>query len=473
MEVRKGLIGLIGIGVMGGNFVLNVSDHGFPVSVFDATPQKVREFMNEKAGGREITPAFSVSEFANSLHRPRAVMLLVPAGKPVDAVIDEMIPFLEKGDLIIDSGNSHFTDTDRRAAKLAERGLLFMGMGISGGESGARYGPSLMPGGNKEAYERVRPVLEAAAARVNGEPCVAYMGSGSSGHYVKMIHNGIEYGLMQLIAETYDLMRRGLGLSDDDLHAVYAEWNRTELNGYLVQITADIFLQKDEMVPGARLINRILDRAGQKGTGEWASLDAMSLRIPTPNIDVAVMMRNLSDLKAEREAASQVLSGPSKTQPSDSVRLIPQIRDALYAGMIATYAQGMVQLAHASAAYGYNLDLEAVAGIWRGGCIIRAGLLEPIRKAYRSRPDLPNLLMDPHIGGEFSTRQGDLRDVVNAAIDLGIPVPGLMAAIGYFDSYRNARLPANLIQAQRDYFGAHTYERADREGTFHTQWQPN
>ena len=305
MHIQESLIGLVGVGVMGGNFVLNIADHGFPVSIFDATPRKVKDFMSEKAEGRPIRPADDLPGFVKSLRKPRVVMMLVPAGKPVDAVINGISPFLEKGDLLIDAGNSHFTDTDRRTEMLAGKGLFFMGMGISGGESGARFGPSLMPGGEQEAYERVRPMLEAAAARVHGDPCVARMGKGSSGHYVKMVHNGIEYGLMQLIAETYDLMKRGLGFSNDDLHAVYSEWNGTELNAYLLEITANIFLKEDEAVPGARLIDNILDRAAQKGTGAWASLDAMTLGVPTPNIDVAVMMRNLSGRKVEREAASK------------------------------------------------------------------------------------------------------------------------------------------------------------------------
>jgi 6-phosphogluconate dehydrogenase len=388
---------------------------------------------------------------------------------PVDAVIRDLLPHLQPGDLIIDGGNSHFDDTDLRGKMLAEKGLHFLGVGISGGESGARHGPSIMPGGPREAYERVRPIFEAVAAKVNGEPCVTYLGPGSAGHYVKMVHNGIEYGLMQLIAESYDLMKRGLGLSDDELHDVYARWNETELNGFLIEITAQIFRQVDEKT-GRRLVDVILDEARQKGTGKWTSQDGMELQAPTPTIDAAVAARDLSTYKTERETASRLLGGPSPSFQGERGAFLEQLRSALYAAMILTYAQGMALLRVASQSYGYGLDLEAVARIWRGGCIIRAALLEPIRAAYRARPDLANLLLDPDLSAELVRRQGDLRAIVSHAAGLGIPAPGLMASLAYLDGYRSAWLPANLIQAQRDYFGAHTYERVDARGVFHTRW---
>jgi 6-phosphogluconate dehydrogenase len=410
-----------------------------------------------------------MEEFVGLLRTPRAVMMLVPAGAPVDAVIHDVLPYLKEGDLIIDGGNSHFPDTDLRARKLADRGIHYLGVGISGGESGARHGPSMMPGGPREAYERVRPIFEASAAHVYGDPCVTYLGPGSAGHYVKMVHNGIEYGLMQLIAESYDLMRRGLHLSDDEIHDIYDLWNQEELSGYLIEITADIFAKKDEKT-GKRLIDVILDEAKQKGTGMWASQDAMELGVPVPTIDIAVAMRNLSAFEGERSAASRALTGPEPLFEGDLWDSVEQLRHAVYAAMIVTYTQGMAQLRVASRANDYNLDLEAVARIWRGGCIIRADLLEKIRAAYKTNPDLPNLLLDPDLGQAVESRQEDLRAVVRTAAEWGLPTPGLAVSLAYFDGYRSVWLPANLIQAQRDYFGAHTYERIDQKGTFHTQW---
>jgi 6-phosphogluconate dehydrogenase len=462
-------IGLVGLAVMGRNLVLNMADHGFSVAVYNRTTEKTREFVEKEIGSRDIRGGFTLQEFINLLRKPRAIMILVKAGPPVDAVIEELLPSLEQGDLIIDGGNSHFPDTNRRSKSLAEKGFLYMGMGISGGEYGARHGPSMMPGGTKEAYERVRPILEAAAAKVGDEPCVTYLGPNSTGHYVKMVHNGIEYGLMQMIAETYDLMKRGLGLTNDKLHAVYDKWNRGELKSYLMEITANIFLQKDEKTE-KRLVDVILDQAKQKGTGKWTSQEALDLQVPTPTIDVAVVMRDLSGYKAERKAASAVLRGPSPTFKGEKERFISQVEKALYVGMIITYAQGMALLKQASETYGYGLNLEAVARIWRGGCIIRAAMLEDFRAAYQARPDLPNLLVDIHLAREVGFRQDDLRTVVSIAVKRGIPVPGLMTTLSYYDGYRSAWLPANLTQAQRDYFGAHTYERIDEKGTFHTQW---
>jgi 6-phosphogluconate dehydrogenase len=462
-------IGLIGLGVMGRNFVLNMADHGFSVAVYNRTAEKTKDFMEKEVGDRPIRAGYSLKEFAGLIKKPRAIIMLVAAGDPVDAVIHELKPFLGKGDVLIDSGNSHFTDTDRRARQLAGEGFRYLAMGISGGEYGARFGPSLMPGGPKEAYERIRPIVEAAAAKVNGDPCVAYLGPGSAGDYVKMVHNGIEYGIMELIAESYDLMKRGLGLMPPELQEIYTAWNNAELNSYLVEITGKIFGRKDDRT-GEFLLDVIQDKAKQKGTGMWTSWDAMDLQMGTPTIDVAVVMRDLSGAKEEREQAAKVLSGPKIAFGGDKKRFIGKLKNALYAGMIATYGQGMALLRQASQAYNYGLDLEAVARIWRGGCIIRAALLEDIRTAYKNRPDLPNLLLDQHLGKAFMDRQADLRDVVSVAADLGLPAPGFMATLGYYDAYRSARLPANLIQAQRDFFGSHTYERLDAEGAFHTEW---
>jgi len=463
-------IGLIGLGTMGRNFVLNLADHGFSVAVYNRTAEKTKDFMENEVGPRPIQPGYDLPEFIGLLRRPRAIILLVAAGEPVDAVLRELLPLLTPGDLIIDGGNSHFTDTNRRGRFLAGRQLDFMGLGISGGEAGARHGPSLMPGGSREGYDRVLPMLEAAAAQVKGEPCVTYLGPRSAGHYVKMVHNGIEYGLMELIVETYDLFKRGLGLTPAELAPIYDRWNREELNSFLVEITAKIFTRQDDRT-GRPLIDLILDKAKQKGTGMWTSWDAMDLQVGTPTIDAAVVMREMSGFKEERQIASLVLAGPSPAFTGDREGAIDRMKNALYASMIATYAQGLALLRKASATYGYGLDLEAVARIWRGGCIIRAALLEDIRTAFKNKADLPNLLLDPRLGQEFLSRAADLREVVQMAAALGLPAPGLMATLSYFDAYRSAELPANLIQAQRDFFGAHTYERLDAPGAFHTEWE--
>jgi 6-phosphogluconate dehydrogenase len=462
-------IGMVGLGVMGRNLVLNMADHGYSVAGYDKDESKVQA-LKEEARSQDVRGAMTMEEFIGLLRRPRAVMMLVPAGPPVDSVIHDLLPHLEEGDLIIDGGNSHYPDTDLRAKAMAEKGLRYLGIGISGGASGARHGPSMMPGGPMDAYQRVRPILEATAAHVDGEPCVTYLGPGSAGHYVKMVHNGIEYGMMQLIAESYDLMSRGLGLSDDELHAVYERWNRGELNGYLMEITAKIFVKEDAK-RGERLIDVILDAAKQKGTGTWTSQDAMDLQVPLLTIDVAVAMRNMSALDSEREAAAEVLAGPSPRYHGDRDAFIERLQRALYAAMIVTYGQGMAQLRVASEEKEYGLDLEAVARIWRGGCIIRAALLDKMRSAFSADPDLANLLLDPNLGRAVEERQEDLRAVVRTAAELGIPAPALAVSLAYFDSYRNAWLPANLIQAQRDFFGSHTYERIDAKGVFHTQWE--
>jgi 6-phosphogluconate dehydrogenase len=462
-------IGLIGLGVMGRNLVLNMADKGFSVAVFNRTQEKTREFVDQEADGRGIRAGYSISEFVDLLQKPRAIIILVAAGLPVDLVIKNLLPFVDSGDLIIDGGNSHFIDTNRRARALARKGALFLGMGISGGEVGARRGPSLMPGGPRKGYDLVQPLLSAIAAKVNGDPCVAYMGATSAGHYVKMVHNGIEYGLMQLIAETYDLLKRGVGLTSAELAEVYGGWNQGELASYLLEITADIFKRRDERT-GQPLVNLILDSAKQKGTGKWTSWDAMDLMAPTPTIDIAVAMRGLSSHKAERVAASKELPRPAINFSQDRQVFIEQVKNAFYASMIVTYAQGLAQLREASLSYNYGINLESVARVWRGGCIIRAAVLEDIRAAFQARSDLPNLLVDPHLGKAVTTREADWREVIKVAVDWGLPVPGLTVSLAYVDGYRSEWLPANLIQAQRDYFGAHTYERLDAKGTFHTDW---
>lgn len=462
-------IGVFGLGVMGRNLALNIADHGFAVAVYNRTTSKTKDLMDGEAKGKEIQAGYEVPEFVSLLRKPRAVLMMVSAGKAVDAVIDEIMPHLEDGDILIDAGNSHYVDTDRRAKMLAEHHIKYLGVGVSGGEEGARHGPSIMPGGAKDAYERVQSILEAASAKVDGDPCVTYLGPRSAGHYVKMVHNGIEYGIMQLIAETYDLFKTGLGLSNARLHEIYDAWNKAELQGYLVEITATIFAQKDDKTDND-LIDMILDEAKQKGTGEWTSQDALSLQVPVPNIDIAVTMRNLSGYKMERKAASEKLMGPKPTFEGNRDEFIEQVRHALYASMIMTYAQGMALLREASKTYSYDLDLEAIARIWRGGCIIRSVLLEDFRTAYRNTPDLANLMVDDTLSQRLLKYQGDLRSVAVQAAQMGIPAPGLMAALGYYDAYRRVWLPANLIQAQRDDFGAHRYERIDRQGTFHTEW---
>jgi 6-phosphogluconate dehydrogenase len=454
---------------MGRNMLLNMAEHGFSVAGYDKDPKRVAQLRDE-AGDLPIQGAENVPDFLALLKKPRAVMMLVPAGPIVDSVIHDLLPHLDKGDLVIDAGNSHFTDTDLRQKTLEKKGLHFFGMGVSGGEEGARHGPSMMPGGPKQAYSVVRDVLEACAAQVDGEPCVTYLGPRSAGHYVKMVHNGIEYGIMQLLAETYDLLHSGLELSNDELGDLFDEWNQAELNGYLVEITADIFRKEDDET-GKRLIDVVLDAARQKGTGMWTSQDALELHEPTPNIDIAVAMRNLSGLDGERAAISEKFSGYQEIFEGDHQKLIERIRHSLYAAIIMTYAQGMAQLRSASQEYEYDLDLSDVARIWRGGCIIRSALLEPIREAYAKQPHLLNLLLDDMLGKAVSEHIPDLRTVARTAIELGIPVPGFTSALTYYDSLRAKRLPANLIQAQRDYFGSHTYERVDERGVFHTKWE--
>ncbi|GGK72735.1 NADP-dependent phosphogluconate dehydrogenase [Rufibacter glacialis] len=463
--------GIVGLGVMGRNLLLNIADHGFSAVGLDLDPAKAAAFEAEATLGTTVKGTTSIEEFVASLQKPRAVMLLVPAGKAVDAALASLTPLLEPGDIVIDGGNSYFPDTDRRVLALREMNLHFFGMGISGGEKGARFGPSMMPGGDRQAYERLRPVFEAVAAKVDGEPCVTYLGNGSAGNYVKMVHNGIEYGIMQLLAETYDLLKRGLGYSDEALQQLFQSWNTTEVQSFLVEITGQILAKKDDLT-GQRLVSMISDWARQKGTGKWTSQNAMDLQVPLPCVDMAVTMRDMSAYKQERILAAQQLAGvfaPTNAAENDPL-FEKQLLNAFYFAMLVTYAQGLVQLRVASHTYQYDLQLAEVAKIWRGGCIIRAACLEDIRQAFATSPDLPNLLLDAAIGQDLVRRQQDLRAVVKTAIDKGIPVPGMMASLAYFDAYRSETLPTNLIQAQRDYFGAHTYERIDQPGVFHTQW---
>ncbi len=468
MGEQKFEIGLIGLGEMGRNLALNIADHGIPIAVYNRTAEKTKEFISTEGAGRPIGVGYSLSEFIGRLRKPRAILMLVSAGRPVDQTIQELLPLLEPNDLIIDGGNSLFSDTDRRERELTGK-TLYLGLGISGGGSGARFGPSLMPGGAPQAYERVRPILEAIAAKVNDIPCVTLLGSGSAGHYVKMVHNGIEYGVMQLIAETYHLLKLGLGLNNDDLSLIFDRWNQTELKAYLIEITARIFGQEDQG-GGGRLIDKILDQAGQKGTGMWTSVNALELQVPIPTIDLAVIMRDLSGCKEERQAVSRLLGADSLSYQGEREGFIAQLGEALYGGLILTYGQGLTLLRKASRTYHYGLDLGEVARIWSAGCIIRAFLLEKILAAYRVQPDLIHPLLDPDLAERMKPCQEALRTVIKAAIELGIPAPGLMASLAYYDSLRSPWLPANLIQAQRDYFGAHTYERVDGPGVFHTQW---
>ncbi len=468
MTENKYDYGMIGLGTMGRNLVLNISDHGYSVAGFDKNAAQV-ELLKKDSGDRNLFTTSALEEFVNALKAPRVILLLVPAGKIVDEVIQELKPLLSGDDLLMDCGNSHFTDTNTRIEELAKSGIHFMGVGISGGESGARYGPSIMPGGPKDIYKHVAPMLESISAKVKEEPCVTWLGVGSAGHYVKMVHNGIEYGLMQLISEAYHLLKVAGRMNNDELHDVFSEWNNGMLHSFLIEITADIFAQKDELTSNS-LVDMILDSAHQKGTGGWTSQDAMKLQVPIPVIDIAVSMRDLSAFKKEREAAQQKLEGPGYKFEEDKKALVSWLEQALYFSMITTYAQGMSLLHYASKEYKYDLKLENIASIWRGGCIIRSSLLDDIKSTFSRQSDLSNIVTDDGIGQKLMQSQIAIRKIVQIAVDTGIPVPALMGSLAYYDSYRSGWLPANLIQAQRDYFGAHTYERNDREGTFHTKW---
>ncbi|MFH1060228.1 MAG: NADP-dependent phosphogluconate dehydrogenase [Pseudomonadota bacterium] len=465
-------IAVVGLGTMGRNFALNLAQNlaprGQAVAVYNRSPQKTQALMAGEGGGLGLRPAYSPAELAGMLRQPRALILVVEAGAAVDALLAEFAPLLAPGDVVCDGGNSHYRDTQRRAADLAGAGLRYLGLGISGGAAGARNGPSLMPGGAPEAYARLRPALEATAARVEGVPCVAYLGAGAAGHYVKMVHNGIEYALMQLIAEAYDLLTRGLGQGPDQAGQAFAAWSQGPLASYLVEITAAICATPDPET-GRPILGLIRDRASQKGTGQWASLEALGLGEPTPCIDQAVGLRHLSALETARAGLAGRLGGPRRIGAAVP-EFLPRLEGALLAGFVIAFSQGMALLGRADRAYGFGLDLATVVRIWRGGCIIRAGLLGPIMAAYRARPDLANLLLDPHLGGLVAARAADLRTAVCAAAGAGLPAPGLMSALAYLDALACGALPTNLIQAQRDFFGAHTLERSDRPGRVHFPW---
>ncbi len=461
-------LGMVGLGVMGANLARNLARHGFSVAGYDLDPARRDAF----AAYREEGPIASfpdTSAFLEALDRPRRIILLVPSSA-VEAAIASLKPGLDRGDLLIDLGNSFFGDTERRSAELEAQGLLFMGSGISGGEKGALRGPSIMPGGPPEAYALIAPAFEAIAARVNGEPCVTHLGPRGAGHYVKMIHNGIEYGIMQAIAEAYDLLKRVAGAEADELQAIFNAWNTAELNSYLIEITAAILAFRDPE-SGSPLVELILDEAQQKGTGKWTSQNALDLGIPVHTINAAVDSRLISALKGQRIAAQAVFPDPRPQLPPDRHRFIEQVRQALYATLLCAYAQGLTQLQAGSREYGYNLDLAEIARIWRGGCIIRAALLEDIRRVYALDPSLPNLLLAEPFRTRIREAQAGWRAAIQIAVANGIPVPALAHSLAYFDAYRSGRLPANLTQAQRDYFGSHTYRRIDRAGTFHTEWE--
>jgi 6-phosphogluconate dehydrogenase len=468
--MSKADIGLTGLAVMGQNLVLNMESRGFTVAAHNRTVQTTHDFVAAHPG-KKLVGCDSLADFVAALSTPRKIMVMVKAGAPVDQVIESLTPLLAPGDMIIDGGNSFFQDTERRSVALEKRGFRFIGTGVSGGEEGALHGPAIMPGGQRDAYDEVAPVLRAIAAKAaeDGQPCVDYIGPRGAGHYVKMVHNGIEYGDMQLIAETYDLLHRGLGLTAPELHQIFAEWNTGELKSYLIEITADIFTKVDEGT-GKPLVDMILDEAQQKGTGKWTSQNALDVGAPLQTINAAVESRITSALKPQRVAASKVIRGPKKRYRGQRQKLVDATRAALYASKICSYAQGMGLLKIASDEYKYDLRLGEIAKIWRAGCIIRASLLSDITQAFQRNTGLVNLLLDDAFRTAVEERQEALRFVVQTGVGLGIPVLALSASLGYFDAYRTERLPANLTQAQRDYFGAHTYRRIDKEGSFHTEW---
>ncbi|RXY99924.1 NADP-dependent phosphogluconate dehydrogenase [Fictibacillus sp. S7] len=468
--MAKQQIGVIGLAVMGKNLALNIESRGYSVAVFNRSYEKTEDFLKNEAEGRNFFGATSIEEFVNALEKPRKILLMVKAGAATDATIDSLKPYLDKNDILIDGGNTFFKDTIRRNHELEDSGIHFIGTGVSGGEEGALKGPSIMPGGQKEAYELVEPILKAISAKVNDDPCCTYIGPNGAGHYVKMVHNGIEYGDMQLISEAYFILKNVLGLSAEELHEVFAEWNKGELDSYLIEITADIFTKKD-VETGKPLLDVILDTAGQKGTGKWTSQSALDLGVPLPIITESVFSRFISAMKEERVKASKVLSGPERQAfAGNREELIEAVRKALYMSKICSYAQGFAQMRAASDEYDWNLQYGNIAMIFRGGCIIRAQFLQKIKEAYDRDAGLTNLLLDSYFKDIVENYQGALREVLSLAIQSGIPVPAFSSALAYYDSYRTETLPANLLQAQRDYFGAHTYQRLDKEGIFHTEW---
>jgi 6-phosphogluconate dehydrogenase len=470
-KAKQGKFGMIGLGVMGRNLALNVEEHGFPVTVWNLEPEWTDKFVGEYQE-KEFIGTKTLQEFVEALERPRRIMMMIKAGDPVDLTNKAIKPFLERDDILIDGGNSWFKDTQRREAQLRDEGLNFFGSGVSGGEEGARHGPSLMPGGSREAYEHVRPIFEAIAAKTDSGPCVTYCGPDGAGHFVKMVHNGIEYGDMQLIAEAYDMLRTALGLGAGEIADIFDEWNRGALNSFLIEITANIFRVKDEET-GGPLVDLVLDRAEQKGTGKWTVQVALDLGIPVPTIAAALDARGISSMKDERIQASRIIRGP-RTQRSrgDRKKIVAAVHDALYASKICSYAQGLNLIRRGSEEYNWGVELGELARIWKGGCIIRAQFLDSIMNAYRRRPDLPNLLLDQEFNKWIQSAQSNWRLAVKTAQGLGIPVPAMGASLSYFDSYRTANLPQNLTQAQRDFFGSHTYERTDHPemGHIHTDW---
>jgi 6-phosphogluconate dehydrogenase len=467
MSLEKCDIGVVGMAVMGQNLALNIESKGYKVAVYNRDNDKTKKFVQERAHNKHILDTYSYEELTKSLKKPRKVMLMVKAGKPVDDVIEQLLPHLEKGDIIIDGGNSHYKDTNRRFKYLQDKEIRFLGTGISGGEYGALHGPSIMPGGDKSAYEEMKDIFEAIAAKTEDGPCVAYLGPSSSGHYVKMVHNGIEYAIMELISEAYDIMRKVFRLSADEMHEIFKKWN-DEHKSYLMEITYKILEWKDEET-GKPLVDVILDSAQQKGTGKWSVQDALDLNISIPTINAAVNARTLSAIKHERLEIGNIFDTPVNNSLNND--FINSVRDALYIATIIAYAEGMKLLQVASSEYGYGLDLSEVARIWEDGCIIRSALLKPIQKSFKSKPNLVNLIISEEFRKDFENRIPKLREVVSEIKKIGIPIPAFASALDYFDGLRSKELPANLIQAQRDFFGAHTYQRKDKEGIFHTEWQ--
>ncbi|HLI35548.1 MAG TPA: NADP-dependent phosphogluconate dehydrogenase [Terriglobia bacterium] len=467
--MNKQHLGVIGLGVMGRNLALNAESKGFSAAGFDVNQDKVKQF--EAVGqGKKIVAARTLKDFVGALETPRRILMMVPAGAPVDAVLKDLRPFLDRDDIVIDGGNSYFKDTERRAKELETAGLRFFGMGVSGGEEGALHGPSLMPGGHEESYRHLEAVLTRMAAQTEDGACCAYLGPGGAGHYVKMVHNGIEYGIMQAICEAYDLLKNALNLSAVELRDIFADWNRAELNSFLVEITA-LVLNKIDPETRKPLVDLILDEAEQKGTGKWTAQDSMDIGVAVPTLSIAVSTRTLSAQKDERVAASAILKGPDGRFSGDRNQLIDRVRKALHVTMIVCYAQGFEQLRVASSEYQYSLKLPEIARIWKGGCIIRSRMLDPIAAAFRANADLKNLMLDSHFSQILNVQLGNLRETIKLAIDLGVSTPVFSASLAYMDGYRQKRLPANLLQALRDCFGAHTYRRIDREGIFHTEWK--
>jgi 6-phosphogluconate dehydrogenase len=460
---------MIGLGVMGSNLLLNMADHGFAAIGYDLKPERTRAFEEAANKGTVVKGVNDLGQMMAALKKPRKIMMLVPAGPPVDAVINNLLPFLEKGDIIIDGGNSYYKDTLKRVTALEEKGMHFFGMGVSGGELGARLGPSMMPGGDKEAYQYLKPILEAIAAKADEQPCVAYMGNGAAGHYVKMVHNGIEYAMMQMISEVYDMLRRGAGFTNEELHQTFLAWNKGQLQSFLINITASVFKTKDEET-SQFLVDIILDQAGSKGTGKWTSQEALDLPVPIPVIDMAVAMRNLSVYKNERKEAAQLYQHNITPLNLSKEELVTELENALAFCFVIAYAQGLSMLAKASTELKMEIPLPSVIQVWKAGCIIRSTLLGNFTNAFQRNAQLSNLLLDKDIAELLKNRESSLRKILNASISSKIPLPGMMSALGYYDSFCSERMPTNLIQAQRDFFGAHTYQRIDKPGVFHTTW---